>query len=280
MTTAFYEWKQIAGSISISLKEKRQNAGEGQMINLLESKLKQAQMTMTEELNSQLLQGALDGTTFVPASSTKGLNPLGYFCPKLNGTDPTSGGDIGNISSNTYDWWRCKTSAANGDNDTGNSFSNNVTTYAALKANVRRMHNFTGRGGGGKANLLVGDQISFETYENALDVNVRFTDTSMADLGFSSVKVQGATFIYDEIVPDIDGGNLLADGNTGTIFFIHTGFYKFYIDTESDIVITPFQKPAGTQLVDIANIYFMGNATVSSLRKHGVLYAISQSITS
>ncbi|NIS17887.1 MAG: phage major capsid protein, partial [candidate division Zixibacteria bacterium] len=34
MTTAFYEWAEVAGTISISRKEQRQNSGEGKLINL------------------------------------------------------------------------------------------------------------------------------------------------------------------------------------------------------------------------------------------------------
>src|SRR3990172_6598503 len=51
MTTAFYEWAEIAGSISISRKEERQNSGESQLLDLLKQKIKQAEMSMREELN-------------------------------------------------------------------------------------------------------------------------------------------------------------------------------------------------------------------------------------
>ncbi len=53
-TTAFYPWAEIAGTISISRKEERQNSGEGRLIGLLESKIKQAEMTMREKLNGDL----------------------------------------------------------------------------------------------------------------------------------------------------------------------------------------------------------------------------------
>src|SRR3990167_594335 len=75
MTTAFYDWREIAGTISISRKEERQNSGEGRLLNLLEQKIKQAEMTMRETLNTQLLQGTADSATFVPGNSAKDLNP-------------------------------------------------------------------------------------------------------------------------------------------------------------------------------------------------------------
>lgn len=282
ITSAFYPWKEIGGTISISRKEERQNSGESAILNLLETKIEQATMTMREELNSQLLVGTVSGTTFIPGNGAKDMYPLGYFLRKLSGTNPTAGGNVGNIAVDDTNeqgdtWWVNRTSAANGDNDSGNDFSVDGTSFAGHKANVKRMYNFCSRGSGGSPNLLVGDQVSFETYESALDVNLRFTNTRMADMGFDTIKVRGATFIWDEVVPDIDTGTT---GITlGTIFYLNTKHYKLVIDSETDIVTTPFITPEN-QTAKTAKVLFMGNSTSNSLRKNGVLYAIRQNITS
>jgi hypothetical protein len=277
MTTAFYDWREIAGTISISRKEERQNSGEGRLLNLLESKVKQAEMSMRETLNQQLLAGTVSSSTFVPGNSAKDLNPLGYFLRKDNTTDPVSGGNVGNIAaSNT--WWRHHTAIGDTTSaDTGNSFANNITTYAGMKAAMKRMYNYCGRGSGGSPNLLVGDQISFETYENALDQQVRYTNTKMADMGFDNIKVKGATFIWDEVIPDVEAGT--AAITKGTVFFLNTNFYKLIIDSETDIVTTPFIEPEN-QTAKTAKVLFMGNAGVSNMRKMGVLYAVGQTIAS
>lgn len=111
LTTAFYEWAEIAGTISISRKEERQNAGEGRLISLLESKIKQAEMSMREKLNGDLLRGTVSATTFVQDQAddgSYGLNPLGWFCRKTKSTDPTTIA-VGNISSSSHSWWRTVT---------------------------------------------------------------------------------------------------------------------------------------------------------------------------
>ena len=282
MTTAFYEWAEVAGSISISRKEERQNSGEAQLLGLLEAKIKQAEMTMREKLNGDLVRGTVSGATFVPDSSAGsgalGILPLGYFFRKDNTTDPTTGGNVGNIAGATYDWWRHKTAVADsGSTDTGNSFALNVSTYAGMKAAFRRIYNFCGRGSGGYPDLVVTDQVTYETYENALDVNMRYQNTKMADMGFDTVKVRGATCLWDEVVPDIDSGT--AAITKGTAFFINTRFYHLVIDSQTDIITTPFVEPEN-QTAKTAKILFMGNAAVSNMRKHGVLYATSQTITS
>ena len=282
VTTAFYPWKEIAGTITISRKEERQNSGEARMLDLLETKIDQATNTMREVLNNQLLVGTVSGATFIPGNGAKDLYPLGYFLRKLSGTNPTTGGNVGNISVDDTNedgdtWWVVRTSAANGDDDTGNDFSVDGTSFAGMKANVKRMYNFCSRGSGGAPNLLVGDQVSFETYESALDTQLRFSNTRMADMGFDNVKVRGATFIWDEVVPDIDTGTKAI--TLGTIFYLNLKTYKLVIDSETDIVTTPFITPEN-QTAKTAKVLFMGNAVMNALRKNGVLYGIRQNITS
>lgn len=279
MTTAFYEWAEVAGTISISRKEERQNAGEGRLINLLEQKIKQAEMSMREKLNSDLVLGTVSASTFVPETSSGGnvgLAPLGYFFRKLNATDPVSGGNVGNIAGATYSWWRHITAdiGSNGS-QTGNSFALNATTYAGMKAALRRFYNFLSRGSGGSPDLFLMDQVTFETYENALDTQVRYQNTKMADMGFDTIKLRGATCIWDEKVPDVYTGT--AAITKGTVFGINTKFYNLVIDSETDIITTPFVEPEN-QTAKTAKILFMGNATCSNLRKCGVAYDTLQTI--
>ena len=278
MTTAFYEWAEVAGSISISRKEERQNSGEGRLLNLLEQKTKQAEMTMREELNEGLVLGKVSSSTFVPKTSISGadgLNPLGYFLRKVPSTDPIAGGNVGNISGSTYDWWRHHVAdASNGAAPTAGDFGLSVSTYAGLLVALKRMYNYCSRGSGGSPDLAICDQVTYETYENAMDVKVRYTNTKMADMGFDNVKLRGATVIWDEQVPDVE--NATAAITTGTAFYLNTNFFKLVIDSETDIVTTPFVEPEN-QTAKTAKVLFMGQTAVSNLRKHGCLWGLPQS---
>jgi len=278
LTTAFYEWAEVAGSISISRKEERQNAGEGKLISLLKSKIKQAEMSMTEKLSGDLILGTVSGATFIPDTAldgSYGLLPLGYFIRKVPSTDPTTA-NVGNISGSTSSWWRHNIGdLSNGATPTAGKFGLAVTTYKGLTVGLKRMYNYCSRGTGGSPDLVVFDQVSYETYENALDDKVRYPNTKMADMGFDTIKLRGATCIWDEVTPDLETGT--AGITTGTAFFINTNFYKLIIDSETDIVTTPFIEPEN-QTAKTAKILFMGNAACSNLRKLGACFGISQSI--
>jgi len=275
ITTAFYDWREIGGTISISRKEERQNSGEARKIALLESKIKQAKMSMSETLSQQIVQGTVSGATFVPGNSSKDLNPLGYFLRLDVTADPTSGGNVGNLaSSNT--WWRAKTATLGSTGtQTGNAFALNVSTYKGFVVALRRLYNHCSRGSGGSPDIALFDQLSYETYENALDEKVRYSNTKLADMGFDNIKLRGATCVWDEQVPDIDSGTTTITG--GTCFMLNSNFYHLIIDSQTDVVTTPFVEPEN-QTAKTAKILFMGNTGVSNLRKHGVGYEILQTI--
>eukprot|EP00914_Ancora_sagittata_P021145 GHVO01041572.1.p1 GENE.GHVO01041572.1~~GHVO01041572.1.p1 ORF type:complete len:372 (+),score=28.98 GHVO01041572.1:141-1118(+) len=281
MTTAFYEWAEIAGSISISRKEERQNAGEGRLLNLLESKIKQAEMSMREEMNVQLVFGENNNTTeTVPSQSvggTDGLNPLGYLISKSNSTNPNRGGNIGNISrANT--WWRHNTADLSAG-AAGNTFNINVSTWKGLSVALKRMYNYCARGSGGPPDLAVFDQTTFEEYESGLDDKVRYQNTKMADQGFDNIKLRGATCIWDEQVPDMTEGLREDDASTyqGSAFFLNTDFYNIIYDSQTGIVTTPFIEPEN-QTAKTAKILFMGQACSSNQRKHGLCFEILYTI--
>ena len=274
LTTAFFEWKEIGGTISISRKEERQNSGEAAILNLLESKIRQARMSLTEELSRQIVLGTVESSEFVPGNGGKDMNPLGYFLRKDVTADPTSGGNVGNIAASNA-WWRAKSAAFGSSLDTGNAFQFDATTYKGLVVALRRLYNHCSRGSGGSPTIFLFDQVSYETYENALDEKVRYTNTKLADMGFDNIKLRGATCIWDEIVPDVENGT--AAITKGTVFALNTNFFHLIIDSQTDVIVTPFVTPEN-QTAKTAKILFMGNTAVSNLRKHGVGYEILQTI--
>lgn len=276
ITSAFYEWSEIGGTISISRREERQNSGDAAILNLLQQKIKQAEMSIKAKVNQQLLQGTVSAATFVPGNDAKDLLPLGYFLRYAPNTDPTTGGNVGNIAAATYDWWRPNVATLGGSAATGHKFGLTVTTYAGLKVGLHRLYNFTQRGGDGSAaNLVVCDQVTYETYENALDQQVRYTDQTLGDMGFTNIKCKGATMVWDELVPDLYTGTTAI--TTGTAFFLNTEFYKMVIDKQTDFITTPFVEPEN-QTAKVAKVLFMGQTTVNNPRKLGVATRISQSI--
>lgn len=291
ITSAFYPWAEVGGTISISRREERQNSGEAKMLSLLKSKIMQAEMSIQSVLNTQMVQGTQSGTagsqTFVPGNSAKDLFPLGYFMPKAPATNPAAGGNIGNISSSANSFWRARSAVLDsGTKDTNNEFALSTTTYKGVIVAFKRMYNYCSRQADKSApNLVVTTQEIYEVYESAVDERSRLYDTNLSSIGFDAVKLKGASVIWDELTPSIDEGYLPSDAafttnnKQGTAFFINTRFFKLSIDEESDFITTPFVSPEN-QTAKTAKVIFMGNTTCSNLRKCGVCYALSSTIVS
>ena len=276
ITSAFYEWSEIAGTVSISRREERQNSGESALMRLLEKKVMQLEMSLKAAVNTQLVLGTVNTATFVPGNDAKDLLPLGYFLRYAPATDPLAGGNVGNIAAATYGWWKPNVCTFGGSAATGHKFGLTVTTYAGLKVGLYRMYNWCTKGADGSApNIVLTDQVSFETYENSLDQSIRYTNQDMASMGFDNIKLKGATMIWDELVPDLYTGTEAI--TVGSAFFLNTQFYKLVIDKQTDFVTTPFIEPEN-QAAKTAKILFMGQATVSNPRKLGMASRILQTI--
>jgi hypothetical protein len=290
ISAGFYDWKQLAVSIAISRREERQNAGPGKIKDLMEAKTLQAEMSLRDEINYQLLgknvsSGAWYAGTSVGGSTYADLSPLGLFLPK----DPTASVSVGNINQSTYSWWRPQVvdgSAAHGSKDSGAMRGFACTTWAILKAALRFTYNACGKGAGGFPDLVLTDQLGYESYEASLDDKTRYvnsggTPASPATLGFDSVKLKGADMVWDEMMPDIDSGYVYSSASWGssTFMFLNTQFIELIIDSATNFVNTPFVRPEN-QDARVAQILLMAEIVCAQRRKQGLLYGVTAGITS
>ena len=166
ISAAEYDWKQYAGSISISGIEEAKNNGEQEIINLLEAKIMQAEESMREGFNTMFYG---DGT----GNSSKDWNGLGNLVE--------SGNTVGNINSTTYSYWA--------------SYEEN-TSAALTLAQMNTAYN-TISVGNDHPDVVLTSQTLYEKYEALLQPNLRYTDTKTADAGFQNLLFKAAPVMYD-----------------------------------------------------------------------------------
>jgi len=268
LTSAYYLWKEISGSMTISHKELRQNSGRWRIINLLQSKIDEFVLSFQEKLTEQ----ALKITTSSPASD---LDSLPLYIQKT----PTGASTVGGIAQATYAWWR------------NQSKSSSATTWAALLNEMANLYNSCSKGAGqGRRDfpdLGLCDQQYHETVEAAYRDKTRIYDTKAADLGFGGMKFKGMTLLWDEYVPDMGTGTTSVTGSTVdtytrtylTCFFINSKYLELIVDKEGDMDLGPFIQPEN-QKAKTSIGYFMGNLVCSNRRKQGLHHTVSASITS
>lgn len=227
--SAEFNWKQYSASITISGKEERQNAGSSRIINLLEAKTNQAEMSLTQSLSTGLFS---DGT----GNGSKDLTGLEAMV--------SNSGTYGGINSATYTWWQAGVES---------------TSEALGLPKMRTAYNTASVGGKDTPDLIVTTQALYESYES------QFTQTSIsgggttfntesagmkraADGGFQSLNFKGVPIVWDELCP------------TGTMYFLNTKHMKLTAHSDANFKTTDFVKPEN-QDARTAQILFMGNLT-------------------
>jgi hypothetical protein len=240
ISAAEYNWKQVAGSVTISRKEERQNSGESQLINLLTAKIKQLEMSIRDALSTMLFG---DGT---------GNGSKDYLGLQAIVADTPTTGTVGGIDRSTETWWR---------NRYGTS-AQSATAFDTLLGNMRTRYNDASKGSD-HPDFAIADQTVFEGYESLLVSNERFVDTKTGDAGFENLKFKGLVLMFDDVM---SGG--------GRLYMLNSKYLSWVVDKETDFKMTDFVRPEN-QDAKTAQILLMGNLTASNCENQGVITGIT-----
>jgi hypothetical protein len=269
LTTVFSNWKELAGSITISRKDENVNRGKYQIINMLSAKTQIAEMSAAEELSIQSVG------TISSSDPTLDLSPIHYLVQ----SDPTSSNSVQELNQNTYSAWRNQYTSAS------------ATAWATHLTEMDNLYNKCSKGGGaGKRstpNWILCDQGYYELYLAACRDKTRIVkyDETIANMGFGGAKFRNAVLTWDEHMPDINSGTSMTlstvDSYTHSAYsaiFLNTEFLEYVVMAGSDLDVGPFVKPEN-QVARTAIVYNMANLVCSNRRKQGVHFNVSASIT-
>jgi hypothetical protein len=271
ITQAQFQWAQAVTPIAITGKQEKMN--KQRIISLIESKIKQAEISMREFWAKAFLQGSLAGsgssltTPYTsPVNGSYFVDPL----PKLIYYEPASAWpslSIGGIDQNTATWWRNQSKAST------------ATTREAFMQEVLNMYNACSKGPGGPPDLILCDQITWELVHASY--RAYFLNTTMSDgnFPFPNLKFFNALVVWDEYVPNVAGGNLdTSSTGKGTMYFINSRSFECVYESDTNFVTTPMLRPVN-QDARYQHILWMGTVTVNNRRKCGVLGNIARSLS-
>lgn len=232
---AEYSWKQYAGSVTIDGKTEALNEGSARIIAILEAKMEQLRLSMTQDLNAMLWG---DGT----GNSSKDMLGLQAII--------AASGTLGGIDSSTETWWRSDVvSGAISLATTAGVKSLNSILNSLKIVNSKPDFEFT-------------TQANFESYEALAVPNIRFQDLKMAELGFEAVSHKGAEVLFEDNVP------------TNYWYFINSNHLEFVQKDNRWMKLLPFRSPVD-QDAKTALVVSMGNLITDVRRAHGVATSVS-----
>lgn len=219
---AEYDYKFYDVSIVFTLVDELKNSGPQQILNLLEAKIKQAEMSLAERINNDFFNGA--------ASDSKEITGLD--------TIVASSGTYGDINGSAYTWWRASVDS------TGETLS---------IADMRTQKNNANEGSGGaRVSIIMTDQTLYEKYHSLLTasyvMNMPLSSEGkrLGDGGFTGVEFEGIPVRYDE------------DCTAGSMFFLNTENLKLGIHSDANFKVMKKAEPTD-QHVAVQHIVFAGN---------------------
>ena len=189
VTQSVWPWIQLAVPITYSMKEVIQN--KEKLIDLVDTKINQAEMGFQEGWPTSFFNGAGDGLLATPKSSSfNGSNHMEPLAKLINYT-PSNTLAVGNIDQGANTWWR---------NTTKDSAA---TTMTGLLFEVENLYNTVGRGVGGPPDQLLTDQVSYELLVNAIFIRWRKVDSDEdKNFPFEYTRFKNAKIMWDEKMHD------------------------------------------------------------------------------
>lgn len=244
VTSAKFDWAQVALHVVSSGRELRQNSGKSAMINLVKTKKGNALKTAANNFSVDLYS---DGSL---------SNQIGGLANILQ----TNGqGTVGGIDSATWTFWRNKFRECTGTNLAATP---TVANAASFKADMNALWLPLNRGAD-KPDIITLSHDFYSLYELGEQQLQRYMDADMAQSGFIGLKYKTADVIFD------DNTNFTTTAEKG--YFLNTDY--LYIDQHKEAQWTQDDEKRPTnQDAIVIPFYWMGNLVSSNRSLQGVLF--------
>jgi hypothetical protein len=245
MTSAEFDIKQASVAVSISGLEELKNSGDEKMIDLLESRIENAEKTFKNQMGAAVYA---DGT----AAGGKAIGGLSLLVP-----DAPTTGTVGGINRANWTFWRSQKYAGVADGG-GAVSAANIQTY------MNRLYLTLCRGTD-SPDLIVSDNLYYRYYWESLTPNQRFTNPQLAEQGFQNLKYQGADVSFD--------GGMDTICPAAHMFFLNTDYIYMRPHVARQYVPLGADRFATNQDAMVKLIGWAGNMTLSGAKFQGVLIA-------
>lgn len=237
---AQFAWKQYYSAVVISGREKRMNAGDEKVIDLITARITNAKRTLRNRISAGMYG---DGT----GNGGKDLTGLAAAIPTS-----TTTGTYGGINRVGNPWWQPKFQHA-GTTPT----SATILTGTMNPLWVQQVRDTD------KPNLIVTDNVGYMMYQGALQPQQRFSDAATAAAGFENIKYMTAPVVLDGGI----GGNCPAS----TMYFLNTDYLHWRPHADANFVpLDPEARDPVNQDAVIRLVGFMGNLTCSGQQFQGI----------
>jgi hypothetical protein len=248
LTSAKYDWCQVALHVTASGREIRMNMGSKErMINLVKARKDNALKTAANNFSIDIYSdGAL-------------TNQVGGLASIIQ-TDGT--GTVGGIVSGTYTFWKNKFKEMTGTNLAATP---NATNAASMKADMNALWLPLNRGAD-KPDLIVASHDLYTLYETGEQQLQRYMNADLAKAGFAGLKYKTADVIFDD--------NTNFSTTAEKAYFLNTDYIGITQHRDAQWTMDDEKRPTNQDAI-VVPMYWMGYMWVTNRSLQGVLFDAS-----
>lgn len=198
LTSAQYKWKQYAASVSVSGREERiQNQGQYAVLDLVQSKIKGAEDSLRDAINTALYAAA------------PGSTDLGSLVTSIDATS-----SIGDINSTTYSFWQ--SAVTSGGSFAAQGLSDMRSLWSTLEVRAPMA----------PTDLILTTTTIYNYYEAALQAQQRYAPSDKTgNASFDSLMFRSAPIKFD------------AAATAGVMYFLNSKCMELDIHSGTDFIM-------------------------------------------
>jgi hypothetical protein len=238
ISSAEYQWRQVAINVVASGRELRINSGKNQIFNLAKARMKNAMRTFNNNFTADLYSA---GTL---SNQINGLQAI---------VADTNTNTVGGIDASAFTFWQNKVMDASDASVTPSATTIEGSLMLPLWLQLDR-------GPDDCPDLIVMDNVYYQYFENSQVSLKRYNDTSKATAGMQSLKYKTADVIFDSTIP------------SNHAYFLNTQYLKLVVHKDANMEVMDELKPVNQDGVVIP-ILWMGNLVCSNRAMQGVIHA-------
>lgn len=260
-TAAEYPIRQAALAVSISGLEELQNSGEEEIIDLLDSRVENAEMTFMNGLSNGVYG---DGTV---TGSITGLQALVAASPQT--------GVVGGIDRSQWQFWRNLVYSALTNGGAALNAANILAYMDALWVQLIR--------GRDKPDLIVADNNSYRFYMQAMQSiqRIQASDPDLAGAGYETLKYNSCDVVLDggfqgfsgDPLPFETAASTSAVGGvpTNTMYFLNSNYIYWRPHSKRNMVPLDPDRFSINQDAMVRMLGWAGNMTLANAFLQGIL---------
>jgi hypothetical protein len=242
LTSAEFQWRQVALNVVASGRDLRINSGKSRIINLAKARIKNALRTFRNNFSFDIYS---DGTL---SNQINGLQAL---------VSDDGLGTVGGIASVDWPFWQNKVQSAAAPLQGGAAV---VVSSTTMEADMMLPLYMALTRGDDQPDLIVMSNDYFRLFEASQVSLKRYATSDKAKGGFLTLEYKKAKVVFD-------GGSGIP---TSRAYFLNTDYLGITVHSDANLTVLEEAKPYN-QDASVTPILWMGNMTVSNRGLQGVM---------